>query len=267
MRSLSVSILCLLFSFTRIVGNDYVVNETTDGNDVNQLRGAVAAAVAAGPGPHNITIAAGIYNITMGTIAFGTSAITIHFIGAGPENTVINMTTTNQNRIFRINIGAIVPNIQVSFHGIGFNNGLVRSDNFGGGAIKCGGPNNTITITNCIFQNNSIDGVVAGTNGGAISVSGGGSIIIDQCTFFNNNTPDGDGGAIFYTLSNQSGLLQITHSTFNGNRVTDANSAGGAIGIHVLPLTGFTTSDIIIQKKGCIENTRLGNMNERQSPN
>jgi hypothetical protein len=254
MRSLSLSILLLLFSSACIFGNDYTVNLTTDGNAANQLRGAVAAAVAAGAGPHTITIVAGEYDIDMGQISFGNNPITINFMGAGAESTIINMTTTNQNRIFRINQSALTPNVHVSFTGITFQNGLVRTDNFGGGAIRCGGPGNTVTINNCIFQNNSIDGAVAGTNGGAINMSGGGSLIIDGCTFFSNNTPDGDGGAIFYFLANQSGLLQITSSVFNMNSVTDANSAGGAIGIHVLPLTGLTTSEIFIQKNRFIAN-------------
>lgn len=245
MRLLSLSIL-LLFSSLRSFAIDYNVNVTTDGNGVNQLRGAIAAAVADGAGPHRINMAAGTYDITMGQITFGNSPITIQFFGAGAENTIINMTTTNQNRIFRINQTALTPNVVVSFQGITFQNGLVRTDNFGGGAIRCGGPNNTIVISNCIFENNSIDGVVAGTNGGAINMSGGGRLMIDQCTFFNNNTPDGDGGALFYFLDNQNGMLQITNSLFNMNSASDASSAGGAIGIHVLPLTGVTTSTINI---------------------
>jgi Pectinesterase. len=128
------------------------VTVTTDGNAVNQLRGAVAAAEAAGPGPHTIHLAAGTYDLTMGQISFGDNPITIHFVGEGADNTIINMTTSFRDRIFRINPTATVPDVKVSFDGIRFQNGLVTSDYYGGGAILCGGPSNEITITNCVFE-------------------------------------------------------------------------------------------------------------------
>ena len=60
----------------------YNVTNTTDGIATNQLRGAILAADAAGPGPHTINVAAGTYNLTMGMIEFGNNAQNNSIIGA-----------------------------------------------------------------------------------------------------------------------------------------------------------------------------------------
>lgn len=257
MRLRILSIIIFLLNVLYVCGNDFYVTVTTDGNAVNQLRGAVAAAEAAGPGPHTIHLAAGTYDLTMGQISFGDNPITIHFVGEGADNTIINMTTSFRDRIFRINPTATVPDVKVSFDGIRFQNGLVTSDYYGGGAILCGGPSNEITITNCVFEKNSIQGALAGTNGGALSIGGGGKITIDHCSFIGNATPVGDGGAIFYSLRSESGSFTVTHSYFHNNAVTNNYREGGAIAIDVLAL-GDKTTDVIIRNNYFSDNVASG---------
>jgi len=94
---------CFLTAFTiKAKANTYNVSQTSDGHDVTQLRGAIEAADAAG-GTHTIIVPAGTYNLTLGEITFGNGAQNISIIGAGSGSTIINMTTTNQDRIFYIN--------------------------------------------------------------------------------------------------------------------------------------------------------------------
>src|SRR5690349_16958741 len=110
LRKLCVSIFFFVFSSLVAYSNVFNVTNTTDGNGVNQLRGAIAAAIAAGPGPHTINVSAGTYNLVMGQIVIGNSAITLTITGADPANTIINMTTMSQDRIFIINPPGTVPN-------------------------------------------------------------------------------------------------------------------------------------------------------------
>jgi hypothetical protein len=249
----------LILVFTWLIsvagyGNIFNVTVTTDGNNPNQLRGAVMAAAAAGAGPHTINIAAGTYNLTMGQISVGNSPITITFVGAGAASTIINMTSTMQDRLFNINPSGTVSNINITFQAITFTGGRLTSDNFGGGTIICGGPDNTMTFNNCVFNANTI-APTAGGNGGALSMQGGGSLHINQCTFSGNTNTEGSGGALYYSLPNtQSGELFITGSVFTNNAVSAINSDGGAIFITVQPALGATTSFISIERNNFIAN-------------
>jgi hypothetical protein len=140
-----VKLCSLLFLLLPVAAysNTYNVTVTTDGNAVNQLRGAIAAAVAAGSGPHIINVSAGTYNLTLGQIVLGNSPITLTIIGADPATTIINMTATTQDRIFKINPSGTVSNVRVTIQNLTFTNGRLTSDNFGGGAILAGGPSNS----------------------------------------------------------------------------------------------------------------------------
>jgi len=253
-----LTVVFLLYSVASFC-NVYNVSVVTDGNATNQLRGAILAASAAGAGPHTINVAAGTYNLTMGEISFGNSVVTISIVGAGAASTIINMTTTLQDRIFLINPPGTVSNVQVSVSGISFNGGHLKTDNFGGGAILCGGPNNTVNISNCIFSNNTID-PSAGTSGGAIAMEGGGTLTIDQCVFTGNSITTGNGGALFYFLPNtNSGSLQVTNSSFSNNHVSAAGSAGGAIFVSIQGILSATTSAVSIQKNSFSGNGATAN--------
>jgi hypothetical protein len=229
-----LSLLCLSVAGSIQAGaNIYNVTQTSDGHATTQLRGALEAADALG-GTHTINLPAGTYNLTLGTIAFGNNAQNITIIGAGSSSTIINMTSTAQDRIFLINPPGTIPNVSCSISGIKFTGGNLTSDPYGGGAIVGGGPGNVITITNCAFENNSV--ALAGSQGGgALNFQGGGSVSIDQCSFTNNTTSESLGGAIYFYLINQAGLsssLGITNCTFTGNSATwSFEPSGGAIAI------------------------------------
>src|SRR5216684_5375142 len=84
----ALAALCLLLPLPLLTyANVYSVTSTTDGNATNQLRGAIAAAEAAG-GTNTINISAGTYTLTMGSISFGNSAMTLSIIGAGSGSTI-----------------------------------------------------------------------------------------------------------------------------------------------------------------------------------
>ncbi|MBD2755915.1 beta strand repeat-containing protein [Spirosoma validum] len=247
---------CLLFTLISLwaKANTYNVNTTADGNSSSgtvNLRGAILAADALG-GTHTINVPAGTYNLTLGTVTFGNKAQNITINGAGAGSTIINMTATNRDRIFFINPTAFVYNVQTTITGVSFTNGHLTSDNYGGGAIIAGGPNNALTITSCGFTNNTIDASRASA-GGAIAYLGGGYLAIDQCTFTTNSAPsnanaNGAGGAVdfeaysfsinnVYTYPDNS--LSVTNSVFTNNSVGN-NGIGGAINVSA---GGFSTVD------------------------
>jgi hypothetical protein len=206
------------------------VTNTTDGPATTQLRGAIAAADAAG-GTHTINVAAGNYILTLGTISFGNTAQNISIIGAGAATTTITMTSNvaQRDRIFVINPPGTTPNVFTTFSNIKLANGYLTSDTFGGAAIYAGpinGLSQSLTINNCIFDNNVTP--AGGGLGGAIYMYQE-TLNITNSTFSNNRSTDGVGGAIYYFLQNNtgnSGLVNITNSTFTGN-TTGGN--GGAI--------------------------------------
>jgi predicted outer membrane repeat protein len=220
------------------LANVYTVTNTTDGLAVNQLRGAILAADAAGPGPHTINVTAGTYTLTLGTIVFGNNPETISIIGAGAATTVISMTTgAGKDRIFLINPVATTNSPIISISGITFQNAYLTSDAFGGGAIYSGGGTSEIlTLTNCAFLNNTVP---AGNGGGAaVKIDPRGNLSVDNCTFTNNLSNDADGGAILFIIYGSGvgpgfGTLSVTNSTFTGNAVNNptSNADGGAISI------------------------------------
>jgi hypothetical protein len=244
---------------TNAHANTFNVTQTTDGNDPTQLRGAILAADALGGGPHTINVPAGMYNLTLGTIEFGTKAQNISIIGAGPGSTVINMTTTMQGRIFFINPPGTVSGVTTSISGIKFTGGK-NSDNYGGGAIICGGPTNVTHITNCTFEGN----VDEFSGGGALSMAGGGALTVDNCTFHDNKvlslTDNGTGGAISIRYFNSSitttGSATIINSTFTNNLATSGYyTSGGAIGLSAVYSASSPSFYTKIEKNKFLNNT------------
>ncbi|MBO9611678.1 MAG: T9SS type A sorting domain-containing protein [Dyadobacter sp.] len=232
--SLLLAILCF-----PVAADTFNVTQTTDGTATSQLRGAILAADALGGGPHTINLPAGTYNLTLGPIVFGNQAQNISIVGAGPGSTIINMTSTMQDRIFLINPPGTIQNVQVSISGIQFTNGKNPVDHYGGGAILCGGPNNVISISNCAFENNMTDFL----GGGALGMSGGGTLTVEYCTFTNNavvtdpSSGSGTGGAIsidYYSSGSVpvSGNATVSNCVFSNNTVTAGfATSGGAIGL------------------------------------
>ncbi|MES2775760.1 MAG: T9SS type A sorting domain-containing protein [Bacteroidota bacterium] len=270
-------LLVLMLAYTGVAAQNYVVNTTADGTSSTgtvHLRGAINASNAAG-GAHTITVPAGTYNLTLGQLILGDIPQNITINGAGPATTIINMTTTAQDRIMLINPPGTNANITTTITGIKFTNGRLVNDNFGGGAIICGGPNNVTTLTNCVFDNNTIAAsVVNPDGGGALSCVGGGTLTIDQCVFSNNiysGPANLSGGAIrfsaysysiggVYTYPNNT--LTVTNSTFTNNSAGAGTGNGGAI---FVSSQGWSTTEaprptftVNITENNFTANTALG---------
>lgn len=273
LRRLSVATFLVLFVSFYGQAQDFTVTTTADGTSFSgtvNLRGAILRADALG-GTHTITVPAGTYNLIQGEITFGNRAQTINIIGASPTNTIINMAGTgpNQDRIFSINPD-VIADVHTNISGIKFTNGHLKSDPYGGGAIIAGGANNSLSLSNCAFENNTIDaGINSGAGGGAVGYFGGGTLSIDQCTFTGNTLPSLSGGAVdfeaygyntpAYTYPNNA--LSITNSTFTNN-AAGSNGAGGAINVSA---GGFSTVDpprptlsVTISKNSFINNNAPG---------
>src|SRR5688500_3716853 len=249
LKPLLAAVLLFIFGHSFTYANDYVVNTTNDSHallpltgsalDANgsiSLRSALEAADAVG-GTHTITLGNGTYTLTLGQIIFGTKDLNITITGNGVTNTVIDMTTgTTKDRIFLLNPTGLTDNVVLSVTGVKFQNGYLTSDPYGGAAIAAGGGiGNSLTLTNCAFENNVVP-QFAGT-GGAVNQVISGDLTITNCSFTNNQDNDADGGAVYFYIQNPafgqpafSGNLSITGSTFSGNSTTN-NASGGAVAI------------------------------------
>lgn len=82
-----------------------------------------------------------------------------------------------------------------------------------GGGMRLDG---NAAVRNCIFSNNSSSGTSGfGGNGGAISVSGGGSATVEDCTFSGNTAYDGGGMYLAFVAS-----LTVRNCIFSENSST-----------------------------------------------
>ncbi len=238
LKLLSVFV-CLQFFTQQLYAQNYTVSLTSDGNATNQLRGALVTAGGI-TGSHIITVNAGTYTLTSGEIDFGTVAgsnVTIN--GAGQGVTIID--GNNNGRFFQTNPSGTITNLTVTVNNVTIRNCKETTDDFGGGAVECGGSANNVAIfNNCTFQNNTVSSTLVPTPGGAIRAAYA-SLAINACTFTNNTNPNSDGGAVRFDLqSGESGTLSITNSTFTGNTAPAAGAQGGAISIGVAGGTTFS---------------------------
>ena len=245
--------------YVKTAATVYNVTDVSDGHAVNQLRGAIEAADAAG-GTHTINVAAGTYILTLGQITFGNTAQNITIIGAGPASTIISMTAgAGQDRIFFINPTGTTNSPVITVQGIKFENGYLTSDPYGGAAICAGGgTGESLTLTNCVFDNNILPEAAYG--GAAVCLQISGNLTVDNCTFTNNVSNDADGGAILFIIyGGFGGDLSVTNSTFTGNSVNlpgDGVSNGGAISF--VGQEGASSFNVAINKNAFISNTADG---------
>jgi hypothetical protein len=242
LRAVGLLLLLILARGLSASATTYNITSTTDGTGLNQLRGALLNADQSA-GPHTINLPAGTYNITLGTITFGSIAQTISIVGAGAGSTIINMAGagSSRDRIFLINTTGTIANVSTSISGVKFTNGYLTSDIYGGGAILAGGPYNTLTLTACEFSNNSF-GASGGTTGGAVNISGGGTVTVSSCVFTSNSNPSNDGGALYFFLgatNGSPGSFTVSGCTFTGNT---AGGSGGAIGVSAGGANTFSCS-------------------------
>ncbi|HEX8071763.1 MAG TPA: Ig-like domain repeat protein [Pyrinomonadaceae bacterium] len=215
------------------------------------LRGAVAFANAnAGT---TINVPAGTYNLTIAgncedadatgdldMIASGTA-----IVGGGAATTIVKQTTNDG--VIHTNPPA-TGNPTYSFSGLTIRDGL-KDDSCavpraGGGLVFAGSVVNS-SVTSCIFDNNHLAVTVNGNGGGMTQSAGSsgdaGDVTVTSCTFINNKTDTGVGGA--YRLSGGTGTasLNMTGCTFNNNEAT-TNEGGGMF------LTSTTNGSFTISK-------------------
>ncbi len=250
-RNGTVGMICFLVSLASagwVSAATFNVNTLSDTHAVNpsagtgldstgkiSLRSALEVVESIG-GTQTINLPAGTYNLSLGTITFGDVAQNVSIAGASAATTIVNMTTTAQNRIFLIGTTGTLPNVHTTISNVQFTGGKLTGDNYGGGAIIAGGPSNSLTLTNCIFQNDTIAAAVAGApGGGAVRYNGGGSLTITGSVFNNNTNPLSAGGAVDYFFENLvgigNGVVTITNSTFTNNGVMATGATGGAVNI------------------------------------
>ena len=240
----SLAALLLLLPMSGFAGT-FTVSNTA------QLLAAFSASDVAGA-TNSIIINAGTYALSS-SITFGSGnneTLTITTQGGA-----VIIQGPSADKILTLNAASFV-NLNVSITGVTFENGNAN-DILGGGAILAGGPGNTTTFTNCIFQNNTVAPVAGSADGGAVHMSGGGAFTFTNCTFTNNSTSDGNGGALAYFVQTISGSLTVTGCTFTSNSVATFEGltiGGGAIAISAA-VTGGATSPISITQNTFISNT------------
>ena len=112
--------------------------------------------------------------------------------GAGAASTFINCRFSNFQRQIG-NGGAISQSSSLNIHNLTITNCIFINNRCGGagGAVSFNSQGGTATITGCTFDNNhtGVVGANTGGDGGAISVTGGGSggtYLIERNTFLNN---------------------------------------------------------------------------------
>ncbi|HWB92485.1 MAG TPA: hypothetical protein VG605_11555 [Puia sp.] len=219
-------------------------------SNTSQFVSALSTADAASTST-TITMNAGTYSLSSSLIFGSHDNVTLTIVASG----AVVIQAPSGDRIIILNDDGTRQNLSVSITGVTFENGRAN-DNFGGGAILCGGPGNSYTFTNCVFTNNASQVSAGNTNGGAVNMSGGGAFTFTNCTFTNNSVPDGNGGALTFFQQNIASSLAVTGCTFNGNSAATSETftpVGGAIWISAEP--GGLSSSVSITKNTFINNT------------
>jgi Bacterial Ig domain/Dockerin type I domain len=239
------------------------VNTTNDQQDVSDSATSVGSTVSLRDavivasnldGSTEIDVPAGTYNL--GNVGTGElqvggmsgQSITIRGLGT-PANTIINQTITG-NRIFNFDNGQY-GSIAGSISNVTIQGATNVDQPFGGGAIIAGGPSDSLTLTNCVVQNNSTSNGSSSisNNGGGIGYSGGGNLTISSCIFSNdkaggNANTGSAGGAVDYDNDTNPGNLTISNTVFNGDSATGPSNVsltGASAGALFVSGTGTDT--------------------------
>ena len=240
----------------------------TDSGGHISLRSALEEASTAG-GTTTISLPAGTYNLSLGDLVAGTQANTnITIQGAAAASTIIHQTTAGR-RVVRVNYNvnaSVVFNLSgVTVSGGSENENDPDGAGGNGGAILAGGsasaPGNALTLGNVVFSGNFCSPVSnAGCGGGAISMTGGGSLIVLNSTFTGNdaskNSGFGGGGAIHFDNGGNGGNVSITNSTFTNNTAHGNATNGGQGG--AIRLAGAAASTYTLTRDTFAGNTGAG---------
>ena len=179
---------------------------------VGTLRDAIAAS---GDGDLINLSVTGVISLTSGALI-----VSKNIIIAGPGATQLEVTRGNSNnfRIFQVDGGQTIITVFIS--GISVTNGHTvaksgeTAGGFGGGILNA---NATLTLSNCIINNNTAVSSTLQSSGGGICSFSGSTLTVDGCTLSGNNA--NFGGAI----SNSKSLV-LKNSNLSGN---SADIGGG----------------------------------------
>lgn len=199
--------LVFILSASASVAQPFVVSNTNDSGE-GSLRQAVINANN-NPGVDEI-----VFDIDLpATITLTTGEITItdSLTISGPRADLLTIDPEGNSRVFLIEFSE-TEDVEVTIRGIRFING--RSTN--GGAIE---NQETLSLLNCIFENNSVEEDSPFPFAGAVDNFEATIELIRNCTFINNTAEFG--GAIF----NDGAIKRIENSRFIGNSASE----GGAI--------------------------------------
>ena len=171
----------------------------------------IQAAVDAAVDGSTIYVGAGNYVSTNGTSVVDFGGKNISLIGEGSDVTFMDGENTNNGLAWVMDIGE-------SAEITGFTIGNCTTTGNGAAISVMGG---ALTITDCIFASNNATG--AASSGGALSISGGADVILNECEFLNNTAVLTGGGVFIVDAS--------TYVTINDTLFTSctAGASGGAI--------------------------------------
>ena len=233
-------------------------NTTTgvDGSGNITLRSALEAATATS-GTHSISFS-GVTQIslTLGSITVGNISAGNNISITGPSQNPVTISQTTASQVFITGTGAItfsLSNLNLNYNGpTGSGNvysgggGAIQAGDNGasttltnvtisnftqqigdGGAIDDGAAGSqTLTLTNCVFQNNSCANGTGG--GGAVAfLTTGGTATITGCRFTGNSSPEG--GALNLSGAGNGGTYNVTQCTFINNSVPTGGQGGAII--------------------------------------
>lgn len=222
------------------------------------LRGAVIRIDTTHTAADTITLPAGTYTLSIpgggeasspGNPAVGDldvrfTGLTIQ--GAGPASTIIQQ-TSGTDRVVDVNPMYNVGNFFFTITGVTITGGRAAGD--AGGLFR--GSNDTglpghglITVTNCVFKNNSTTG--PGFGGGAIQHFGG-DLAVSNCVFGGTGGSDPNisstsGGAIAAIGYQAAATFAISNCTFSNNVANSGSSGGGALDLVNVNLGTATAS-------------------------
>jgi len=222
------------------------------------LRAAVQEANAHA-GADVITLPAGTFFLSLTGVNEDSAATgdldvleSLQIDGAGRESTIID--GLQGDRI----LSAVTPISNLTVRDLTMRNGRVTGD---GGAILIGfAPTvlervrfegntslgfggaveqvvGSLTVTDCVFDRNTAQAMVAPICGPAIGMGGGGDLTVTGSTFTHNRGIDGQTGAI---EAQTSGKVTITSSTFSSNSAEESGGALLVFGASSLTLAGST---------------------------
>ena len=241
--------------------------EAANSNTASGILPGECAAGEAGPVQDVIDFEPALFPTTFFTV--GTLDLNESVSIQGPGAAVMSLTNLTETRAF--NIQNFQANAEFEISGLTLENNVLRTitgdyggailasliadatlliDNVvffnntserGGGAIGLfGGNTHSITIRNCLFENNRAGNFGNGNviGGGAIFVGSSQSLVIENSSFINNDTfhaalaqpqSDAAGGAILIrSAQTLTSTVDIFQSTFSGNAAT---GVGGAIAL------------------------------------